>query len=230
MIATAAALGFVALLAQQPGSVHGVIRSSDGGPVAYADVEVVGRGVADWTDAAGRYRLQDLPGGRWRIRVAHPNHDSLSLEVLVADGRDLTLDLTLRARPGPTVDALADFEPFHVEYTLPALLNAAEVTELIRAQYPPLLAAAGAGGETILRLWLDERGLVVRSLVSRSSGYPALDSVAGRVAGRMRFRPARNRDDPVRVTVHIPVFFTVPAPSEAAAGPGKKELAGGSGG
>ncbi|HUE77081.1 MAG TPA: TonB family protein [Longimicrobiales bacterium] len=207
----AAALGFVALLAQQAGSVHGVIRSSDGGqPVAYANIEVIGQGVADWSDDAGEYHLADLPGGRWRIQVAHPNHDSLTLDVIVPADRGVALDLTLRARPGPAVDALADFEPFHVEYTLPALLNTEEVTALIRGQYPTRLAERGVGGETILWLWLDERGLVVRSVVSRSSGHPALDSVAGTVANRMRFRAARNRDDPVRVIVQIPVSFRIP--------------------
>lgn len=221
MTAPAAALALVALLPQQPGSVHGVIRSSDGGPVAYANVELLDHGVADWTDAAGEYHLPDLPGGRWRILVVHPNHDSLTLDVFVPGDRGVALDLTLQARPGPAVDALADFEPFQVEYTLPALLNTEEVTALIRGQYPPDLASRGVGGETILWLWLDERGIVVRSVVSRSSGQPALDSVAGTVANRMRFRAARNRDDPVRVIVQIPVMFTIPEiAEETASAPG----------
>lgn len=202
----------VALAPQaEAGEVHGVVRSSEGGrPVAYANVEVVGRGVADWTDDAGRYELPGLPEGRWRIRVLHPNHDSLSFEVLVADGRALSLDVTLQARPGPAVDVLQDFEPFQVEYTLPALLNGDEVRALIQERFPPELERLGAAGETVLRLWLDERGQVVRGLVSRSSGYPALDSLAERLADRMRFRPAKNRDQAVRVIVLIPVIFTFP--------------------
>ena len=95
--------------------------------MAYANIEVVGRGVSDWTDASGEYALDDLPEGRWRIRVVHPNHDPLSLEVFVPGGRGLSLDLTLQAKDGPEVDALRDFEPFRVEYVLPALLNGDEV-------------------------------------------------------------------------------------------------------
>ncbi|HUG41769.1 MAG TPA: TonB family protein [Longimicrobiales bacterium] len=203
----------------QPGTVHGVIRSAAGSsPVAYANVEVVGRGISAWTDAAGSYRLDSLPEGRWRIRVNHPNHDSLALEVFVPSDRGVALDLTLEPRPGPAVDALGDFEPFRVEYTLPALLNTEEMTRLIEGTYPPDLAEEGVGGETVLRLWLDERGQVVRTRVSRSSGHLALDSVAERVAGHMRFRPAKNRDEAVRVIVQIPVLFTVPAPAVAAGG------------
>ena len=201
------------------GNVRGVIRSSEQGrPVAYANIEVVGRGVSDWTDAGGEYALDDLPEGRWRIRVVHPNHDSLSFEVFVPAGRGLALDLTLRARAGPAVDALRDFEPFRVEYVLPALLNGEEVTALIGRQYPTALLDVGATGETVLRLWLDERGQVVRGLVSRSSGYPALDSVAEKVAQKMKFRPAKNRDEAVRVIVQIPVVFTAPPPAQDTAG------------
>lgn len=199
------------------GNVRGVIRSSERGlPVAYANIEVLGRGVSDWTDATGEYTLADLPEGRWRIRVVHPNHDSLTLEVFVPAGRGLALDLTLDTRSGPAVDALRDFRPFRVEYVLPALLNGEEVTALIEKQYPPQLVGLGAAGETVLRLWLDERGQVVRGLVSRSSGHASLDSVAEKVAQRMRFRPAKNRDEAVRVIVQIPVVFTVPAPADSA--------------
>ena len=197
------------------GLIQGVIRSSAGDrPVAYANIEVVGGGVSDWSTGTGEYALRGLPEGRWRLRVVHANHESLFLDVFLPAGRGLSLDLTLQARPGPAVDALGDFRPFRVEYTLPALLNTAEVTTLIQEQYPPELAAVEAGGETVLMLWLDERGQVVRTTVSRTSGHPALDSVAERVARQMRFRPARNRDQAVRVIVQIPVFFTVPPPLE----------------
>lgn len=206
--------------APQGGTVHGFVRSSEGDrPVAYANIEVVGRGVSTWSDARGEYALDDLPDGRWRIRVVHANHDALLLEVVVPAGRGLSLDLTLQAKAGPTVDALQDFEPFQVEYTLPALLNAEEVSTLIQGQYPAELQAVRGGGETVLRLWLDERGQVVRSLVSRSSGHPALDALAEKIAVRMRFRPAKNRDQAVRVIVQIPVHFTVPGPPSEDGGP-----------
>lgn len=193
--------------------LQGVVRSSeDREPVAYATVEVVGEAFTDWTDDTGEYRLDALPRGRWRVRVVHPNHDSLELEIFAPGDRDLSVDVMLEARAGPPVDALGDFEPFQVEYTLPALLNTEEVTALIRAQYPPSLAGAGVGGETVLRLWLDERGQVVRSLVSSSSGQSELDAVARRVAERMRFRPAKNGGEVMRVVVQMPVIFVVPPP------------------
>lgn len=205
-----------AVLPLQAG-LHGTVRSSDSRPVEYARVDVVGHDLSDWTDHDGRYRVDGLSAGRWQLVVVHPNHDSLTLEVFVPGARGLALDLVLRSRPGPPVDALSDFQPFEMEYTLPTLLNTEEVRALIRGRYPQELAALGIGGESVLRLWLDERGQVVRTVIRRSSGHRALDSVAGEVAERMRFRPAKSGEFPVRVIVHIPVVFNPPPPPEGSA-------------
>lgn len=191
--------------------VEGVIRSSaTNRPLPYAHVQVAGDTLADWTDEGGVYRLAGLPKGEWQLRVVHTGHDSLDVTVFVPGDRSVRLDVTLSALPGPPVDALADFEPFRVEFTLPALLNPLEVSALMQRLYPPELTVQGVGGEAALQIWLDERGRVVRTTVSQSSGHPALDSVALVVSERMRFRPARNRQDAVRVIVLIPVLFTVP--------------------
>lgn len=214
MIALAAAvvLGGAAMLPAQ-GAVHGVVRSSTGDqPLPYARVQVVGDSIIDWSDGQGAYRLDGLRPGESRLLVIHPGHDSLELTVFVPGDRPVRLDVTLQALPGPAVDALADFEPFQFEFTLPALLNGESVAALMQRVYPPELAWAGIGGEAVLRLWLDERGRVVRSVVASSSGIQALDSIALTVSDSMRFRPARSRQDGVRVIVRIPVLFTVPDP------------------
>ena len=204
-----AALLVAALWLQAP-VVEGVVRGSTGEPIAYAQVQVVNDSVSDWTDDEGRYVLRGLGRGRWQVRVVHPGHEPLEMAVFVPGDRPIRLDVTLESRPGPAPEPLADFEPFQVAYTLPALLNTQEVARLIQERYPTELARAGIGGETVLRLWLDERGQVVRGVLSSSSGATALDSIALDVSERMRFRPAKNRDEAVRVIVRIPVFFTVP--------------------
>lgn len=208
-------------LAVQAGGagVEGVVLSSDGDrPIPYAHVRVVGDTVSDWTDGEGVYRLDGLPRGRWRIRVAHPGHDSLDLDVFVPGDRDVSVDLILEARPGPAPEPLADFEPFQVAYTLPALLNSDEITAIIQRLYPAELVDRRVGGESVLRLWLDERGQVVRSVLSASSGQMGLDSLALLVADSMRFRPAKNRENRVRVIVRMPVIFQVPEPTRQPGG------------
>lgn len=208
---TGAAALVAALGLLQAPAVEGVVRSSDGDePIAYAQIRVVSDTAADWTNARGEYRLEGLEPGRWKLRIVHTAHDSLDLEVFVPRDRSLRLDITLNARAAPTQAPLYDFEPFQVEYTLPSLLNTEEVTRRIQARYPPDLVRRGIGGEAVLRLWLDERGQVVRTLVSASTGIARLDSIAVAVSDRMRFRPARSGDRPARVIVRIPVTFTVP--------------------
>lgn len=189
--------------------VRGTVFTSEGGALAYARIELVGDSAMDWTDEDGAYRLDGVSPGDWRLRVAHPGHDSLEVG-LVVPARGVRLDVTLQARPGPSVDALADFEPFVVRYTLPTLLNGDSVSDLMRQLYPAHLEERGIGGQADLLIWLDEMGHVARSRIAASSGWPALDSLALEVSDRMRFRPARNRDQPIRVYVRIPVVFTVP--------------------
>lgn len=206
-----AVLAVAGVLPLQAVAVEGVVRTSaDGSPLAYARVHVLGDSIADWTDDRGAYRIEGLSRGEWQLRVVHPGHDTLDLALFVPGDRPVHLDLTLDARPGPAVDALADFEPFQMDYTLPALLNTAHIARLLQRLYPPRLTRDGLGGEAVLRLWLDESGRVVRGRVSSSSGYSQLDSIALIVSDSMRFRPARNRQSGVRVIVRIPVVFTVP--------------------
>ena len=197
----------------QSGVVAGVVRSSGTRtPLAYARVQVLDDSIADWTDDEGNYRLTGLSVGDLELRVIHPGHDSLDVALSLPGDRPVRLDVTLEARPGPAVDALADFEPFQVDFTLPALTNGAEISALLQELYPPALMQQG-GGEAVLRIWLDERGRVVRSIISSSSGHSALDSIALTVSDSMRFRPAKNRQEGVRVYVRIPIVFTVPAVS-----------------
>ena len=196
-------------LLQAP-AVEGVVHSSAGEPIAYAQIRVLDHSAADWTDADGRYRLEGLEPGRWRLRVMHTAHEPMDVEVLVPGDRPVRLDITLETRPAPTPEPLHDFEPFRVEYTLPALLNTEEISRRIQDRYTPELVDRGIGGDAVLRLWLDERGQVVRGVISSSSGNARLDSIALAVSDRMRFRPARSQDQAVRVIVRIPVSFTLP--------------------
>ena len=219
IVAAVLALGLQAP-AQGP-VVAGVVRSSDEGtPIAYAQIRVLDDTVADWTNAEGEYRLEGLTPGRWELRVVHAGHDSLDLEVVIPADRPVRLDITLNARAAPTPEPLHDFEPFQVEYTLPSLVNTEEVRRQIQAAYPPELVRGGIGGEAVLRIWLDERGQVVRTLVYMSTGVARLDSLAVAISDRMRFRPAKSRDQPVRVIVQIPVTFTVPDSVRARVGGG----------
>ncbi len=190
-----------------PAIVEGVVRARGGGPLPFAQVQDVGGAVSAWTDEAGTYRLEGEAGDRWRLRATHPGHEPTVHGVELASAGTISLDFTLVPVPGPSPEPLADFQPFHVFYTLPALLNGDEVAAEIERRYPVDLIDQARGAEAILRLWLDEKGRVVRSMLFASAGDARLDSLARDVSRDMRFRPARNQDEPVRVIVQIPVRF-----------------------
>jgi TonB family protein len=110
------------------------------------------------------------------------------------------------AQAGERVDPGAGpvFTPMTVQ---PRLRNSDEVVRALRDHYPPLLRDAGIGGTARVWVLVDEEGVVRRAQLATSSGYDALDQAALRVAGEMRFTPARNRDEAVQVWVALPVTF-----------------------
>ncbi len=91
----------------------------------------------------------------------------------------------------------------------PELANRAVVQRALQRLYPPVLRDAGLGGQVVVWVFVDEAGAVVRAVVRQSSGQPQLDAAALDVARVMRFTPAMNHDQKVKVWVSVPVLFRV---------------------
>ena len=94
--------------------------------------------------------------------------------------------------------------PFEVA---PRIQNPEEFRRALRREYPPLLRDAGIGGTVTLWLFIEENGEVQEVSMRGSSGHRALDDDALRVAGIMKFTPATNGGEPVRVWVSYPIIF-----------------------
>lgn len=100
--------------------------------------------------------------------------------------------------------------PVPTPYTVaPELKNREEVQRALVRFYPPLLRDAGIGGTVLVWFFIDETGQVQKSLIKESSGHKSLDEAALKVAEIMRFSPALNRDQKVRVWVALPITFAV---------------------
>jgi hypothetical protein len=118
MIVSALVLALALALApaQDPGTgtIRGQVRTeSTGAPLAAAVVEVTGtefRRTAA-TDAAGRFVIHDVPGGRRLLRASHIGHEPLEVEVVVAAGGELHVDFSLRFRPVPLTGVTARTDP-----------------------------------------------------------------------------------------------------------------------
>jgi TonB family protein len=110
------------------------------------------------------------------------------------------------ARPATTAaPAAPTFTPMTQR---PELVNQSEVQRALVRNYPTELRDAGIGGSPVIWFFIDETGRVLRTQLSRSSGYPALDEAAAAVAQVMRFSPALNREKRVGVWIEIPIVFT----------------------
>jgi TonB family protein len=79
-------------------------------------------------------------------------------------------------------------------------------------RYPPALFAQKVQGNVTLRIFIDRTGQVIpeSTHVAETSGYSALDSAAVKGSRDLRFAPAKTQDQPVPVSILLPIFFRYP--------------------
>jgi periplasmic protein TonB len=79
-------------------------------------------------------------------------------------------------------------------------------------RYPPVLFAQKVQGNVTLRIFIDRTGQVIpeSTHVAETSGYSALDSAAVKGSRDLRFTPAKTQDQPVPVSILLPIFFRYP--------------------
>jgi len=79
-------------------------------------------------------------------------------------------------------------------------------------RYPPALYAQKVQGNVTLRIYIDRDGSTVpdSTRVAETSGFNALDSAAMKGSRDLRFEPAKTQDQPVPVSILLPVFFRHP--------------------
>jgi len=111
---------------------------------------------------------------------------------------------TVAARPDPADGPV--FTPFT---QAPEMINREDVVRALEREYPPVLRDAGVVGNVTVWVFIDENGIATDVRVKDSSGQPALDDAALRVARVFRFSPARNGDQVVPVWVSLPIRFAV---------------------
>jgi protein TonB len=79
-------------------------------------------------------------------------------------------------------------------------------------EYPVQLFDRQIEGTVVLRIFVDETGVVVAdsTRIAEGSGHPALDSAALAGVSQMQFAPARNNGIPVATAFLQPVHFRHP--------------------
>ena len=119
-------------------------------------------------------------------------------------------DVDAESGLGPAVRTDLSDQPTFTPFTAPPrLLNLATVQEALTREYPTVVRDSGIGGTVQIWFHIDAEGLVQKTLLNQSSGYPVLDQAAMNVADVYRFSPARNRSERVPVWVSLPITFQV---------------------
>lgn len=79
-------------------------------------------------------------------------------------------------------------------------------------RYPPALYAQKVQGNVTLRIYIDRDGSIVSdsTRVAETSGFAALDSAAMKGSRDLKFEPAKTQNQPVPVSILLPVFFRHP--------------------
>lgn len=75
--------------------------------------------------------------------------------------------------------------------------------------YPDMARTAGIEGSAVVEALVDVDGSVADARILKPSGNASLDQAAVDAAMRAKFKPAMQRDKPVRVWVSIPFRFTL---------------------
>jgi protein TonB len=112
------------------------------------------------------------------------------------------------AATGQTREELMRAPTFVPMTVRPEVKNRTAVQAALERTYPPMLRDAGIGGRPVVWFFIDEDAQVLRTRLSKSSGYDALDQAALEVADIMEFSPAYNRDRKVPVWVEIAIDFS----------------------
>jgi protein TonB len=83
-------------------------------------------------------------------------------------------------------------------------------TEVPKAEYPREAARAGVEGPVILKLLIDDAGLVAEASVLKEPGH-GLGAAAIRIAKKyFRFKPARRGEEAVATEIAFTVNFELP--------------------
>ncbi len=84
-----------------------------------------------------------------------------------------------------------------------------EPVRQVAAEYPELARQAEAAGRVWVRVTIDETGRVINATVERSEVITSLENAAMAAARKWLFKPAKQRDVPVKCQIIIPFNFTL---------------------
>ncbi len=147
----------------------------------------------------------DRPPPPARPSVPIPTEDEDVPEDLTIEETDINFDEAPPPPPPPPSEE--DETPIFVPYDSPPEPIGGFAAIQRNLVYPEIARRAGVEGTVIIHVLIDEKGNVVKTRVLKSLGNNGCDEAAIAAIKKTKWKPAMQRDKPVKVWVSIPVIF-----------------------
>lgn len=141
-----------------------------------------------------------------RPAVAVPSEDMDIPEDETIEITEINFEEVQPPPPPPVSDDDSQYE--FVAYDEPPVMIGGMAKLLKILEYPELARKAGIEGRTIMSVLIDEKGNTVKVKVLKDSGTNiGFEAAAEQALMQMKWKPAYQRDVPVKVWISVPVTF-----------------------
>jgi len=168
---------------------------------------------ANRTARLSAFQVEEIPQTQQQKQAPAPSRPTVPIasedESLPEDETIATTELDFNEElppPPPPPEDQGDAIVF-VPYDEPPAPIGGFVAIQKRLVYPEIARKAGVEGRVLVYAQIDEKGNVVRTKVMKSLGPNGCDEAAVSAIGAVKWKPAMQRDRPVKVWVMVPVDF-----------------------
>ncbi len=142
-----------------------------------------------------------------RPTVPIPSEDETLPEDETID--DTMLDLSEKAPPPPPPPSSGEeaMQVRFIPYDEPPEPVGGYIAIQKNLTYPEIALKAGVEGQVLVWAFVDKKGNVTNTIVKKSLGNNGCDEAAVAAIKSVKWKPAKQRDDPVGVWVMVPVEF-----------------------
>jgi protein TonB len=159
-------------------------------------------------------QVEDIPQTTQERAAPAPSRPSVPIasedETLPEDETIEFTDLDLEAEPPPPPpppEAIDDSVPIFVPHDEPPEPIGGYSAIQSKLKYPEIARKAGVEGRVMIWAQIGVDGTVVRTRVMTTLGPNGCDEAASEAIRSVKWKPAMQRDKPVRVWVAVPVDF-----------------------
>ena len=218
---------------QWTGKIYGVVSSTETGEaLAGANVIIMGTQNGAAADNKGQYFIPQIPPGKYDLQAVVIGYGNVVIQdVIIKSGKSTELNFRLSPQvipfsriveqvqktenleksqsstPHPSPPSPDDtgyvFVPFD---TSPVPVGGFAVLQQ-HVVYPELAVRAGVEGRVTINTLIDVDGQVTETKVVQSLGSNGCDEAAIAAIRAVKWKPAMNRDQPVKVWISVPIDF-----------------------